>query len=299
MKYSYNKSFKIIGGFVLSALMLAACDDKETNVGDKGVEVTVSSEIVAMTGTQPSDGQWKANDAIGLFMVKAGKGIVVNMASNQKFVTPGDGGFGPAQGKVTFPISGEKVDFLSYAPYRDLVYDFIYPIALKDQLSVPAAPLMYADRVRDRDAGAPHVKFSFRHQLAKLVVKVSAGEGILNLDGLSVRIKGMNTEAEFDLLEGTLDVKPSVADIVPAQAGTAVFQALLLPTETNLTPDHVVDFTIPGNTYTWNMADEIEKIEKAKVYEFDIAVDRAGINVSGTITDWVDTDWEDVSAGNN
>ena len=113
MKYSYNKSFKIIGGFVLSALMLAACDDKETNVGDKGVEVTVSSEIVAMTGTQPSDGQWKANDAIGLFMVKAGKGIVVNMASNQKFVTPrgrrirsctGKGNLPDLRGEGRFPL---------------------------------------------------------------------------------------------------------------------------------------------------------------------------------------------------
>lgn len=299
MKYSYNKSFKIVGGIVLSALMLAACDDKETHVGDKGVEVKVSSEIVAMTGTQASDNQWKANDALGLFMVKAGKGIVVNMASNQKFVTSGDGEFGPAQGKVTFPISGEKVDFLAYAPYKDLVYDFIYPIALQDQSSAAVAPLMYADRVRDKEADVPQVKFSFRHQLARLVLKVSAGEGIPNLDGLTVRIKGMDTEAEFDLLEGVLDVQSSVADIVPTQTGTAVFQALLLPTGTDLTPEHVVDFTIPGNTYTWDMADDIAKIEKAKIYEFDIAVNRAGINVSGTIKDWVDTDWEDVSAGNN
>ena len=299
MKYSYNKSFKIIGGIVLSALMLVACDDKETNAGDTGVEVEVSSEIVAMTETQASDNQWKANDAIGLFMVKTGKGIVVNMASNQKFVTSGDGAFGPAQGRVTFPISGEKVDFLSYAPYRDLVYDFIYPIALADQASEAVAPLMYAERVRDKNACAPQVKFSFRHQLAKLVMKVSAGEGIPNLDGLSLRIKGMNTGAEFDLLEGVLDVKPSVAEIIPAQAGTAVYQALLLPTEADLTAAHVVDFTIPGNTYTWNMTDDIAKIEKAKIYEFDIAVNRAGISVSGTIRDWVDSEWEDASAGNN
>lgn len=299
MKCSYNKSFGIIGGILLSGLMLAACDDKETNVGDKGVEVQVSSEIVAMTGAQVSDDAWNANDAIGVFMVKAGKGIVVNTASNQKFVTPGDGTFGPAQGKVTFPISGEKVDFFSYAPYKDLVYDFIYPISLSDQGSDPALPLLYADRVRDKDANAPQVKFSFKHQLAKLVMRVSAGEGIPNLDGLSVKIKGMDTEAEFDLLEGTLGVRSSVADIVPSPAAGNTYCALLLPTETNLSQSHVVDFTIPGNTYTWNMTDDITRIEKAKVYEFDIAVDRAGISVSGTIRDWVDTDWEDVSAGNN
>lgn len=299
MKYSYNKSFGIVGGILLAGFMLAACDDKDTNIGDKGVEVQVSSEVVAMAGDQASDNGWNANDAIGVFMVKAGKGIVVNMASNQRFVTSGDGIFSPAQGRMTFPVSGEKVDLFSYAPYQDLVYDFIYPIALGDQSSALASPLLYADRVRDKNADAPQVKFAFRHQLARLVMKVSAGEGIPNLEGLSIRIKGMNTEAEFDLLDGALGVKASVGEIVPTPVGDNVYCALLLPTGTDLTQEHVVDFTIPGNTYTWNMADDISKIEKAKVYEFDIAVNRAGISVSGTIKDWVDTDWEDVSAGNN
>lgn len=298
MKYSYNKSFGFIGSLLLSGLMLTACDDKEANVGDKGVEVRVSSEIVAMSGAQVSDDAWNANDAIGVFMVKAEKGIVVNGASNQKFVTHGDGTFGPAQGKMTFPISGEKVDFFSYAPYKDLVYDFIYPISLSDQESAPALPLLYADRVRDKDANAPQVKFSFKHRLAKLVMKVSAGEGIPNLDGLCVKIKGMDTEAEFDLLEGTLGVRPSVVDIVPSPVAGNTYCALLLPMETDLSQSHFVDFTIPGNTYTWHMTEDITRIEKAKVYEFDIAVDRAGISVSGTIRDWVDTEWEDVSAGN-
>lgn len=295
----YNQSFKIIGGVLLSVLLLCACDEAENPVRDNSVEVKVSSEIVAMTGEGAADGQWNANDAIGLFMVKAGKGIVVNMVSNQRFVTPGDGSFDPAPGRVTFPISGEKVDFFAYAPYRDLVYDFIYPVALGDQSTAPAAPLMYADRVRGKDASAPQVKFSFRHQLAKIILKVSAGEGIPSLDGLTIRIKGLDTEAEFDLLEGTLGVKHSVADILPSRGEGDTYQALLLPMEMDLSAEHVVDFTVPGNTYTWNMSEDITRIEKAKIYEFDIAVNRSGISVSGTITDWMDTDWEDVSAGNN
>lgn len=298
MKYT-NKSFLLFAGILASALLLAACDDKKTDAADAGVEVRISSEIVAMTGTAASQSGWNANDAIGVFMVKAGKGIVVNRASNQRFLTSGDGTFGPAQGRLIFPISGERVDFLSYAPYRDLVYDFIYPIALGDQHETPAAPLLYAGRVVDRDASDPQVKFSFEHQLALLVMKVTAGEGIPGLDGLSVKIKGMNTDGEFDLLDGTLAVVPSVSEILPTRGTGDTYHALLLPTEAALTSAQVVDFTVPGNTHTWRMADDIATIEKAKIYEFDITVNRSGIDVSGTIRDWVDTDWEDVSAGNN
>lgn len=298
MKYIHNTR-SMMGGLLLCGVLLAACNQEETGIDERGVPVRISSEIVPMTGSEPSDDEWNPNDAIGVFMVKAGKGIVVNMASNQQFITPGDGSFTPVQGEILFPLSGEKVDLFSYAPYKDLVYDFIYPISLADQHSAPIAPLLYADRVQNRDAADPLVKFSFKHQLAKLVMKVSAGADLPDLNGLSIKIKGMNTEAEFDLLDGSLAVKSSVAEITPTQADDVTYYALLFPVESELTPSHQVDFTIPGNTYTWNMMQEISKIEKAKIYEFDIVVERTGIRISGTIKDWENTDWKDVSAGNN
>ena len=124
--------------------------------------------------TRATGDSWSEGDAIGIYMVEAGKGLAVEsiLAQNAKYVTESDGLFYPAavDYDVKFPLDGSYVDFIAYYPYGTISSNFEYMIDVADQADQSTIDLLYADNARGLNKGYPFVDLTFTHQLSKLLV---------------------------------------------------------------------------------------------------------------------------------
>jgi hypothetical protein len=147
--------------------------------------------------------------------------------------------------------------------------------------------LLYAKTAVAYSKTSGAVSLPFTHQLVKLNMSVLVGNGISDLNGLTVAIKGMNTAATFNLSDGSgLGAQSVPADITPHDAGSYAYEAILLPVS-SLGDSHKVEFTLGGNTYTWKMADDISGgLTGGYKYTYTISVNKTDINVHGTISPW-------------
>lgn len=299
-----NKNlFRILLLAAATAMTLASCDKNETEQPYDG-RVQFTSGITASHTRVAIDNKksvWEANDPVGIYMVDHGTTNISEGAANVKYLA-GNGGaattFAPAATPIYYPLSENgTVDFIAYHPYRDGVADYAYHVDVSDQSSQTALDLMLAKADKagtgyDKTDGEKNqaVDFTFTHQLAKLMLTVKKGDGVKG-DVSAVSIEGMNTKASFDLkgaagLTGAgtpLAITPRT--ITPGVA----YEAILLPTS-SITDGHTVTFVADGETYTWNMKDDIASLEAGKMYEYEITVTKYAVGATGAIKDWATTD---------
>lgn len=248
--------------FVTSVIFIfASCRNSAEDIGREdttAVKFTLSIDDYGQT--RASNATWDAQDAIGVYMIKAGQAPATStiLADNKKFTTLGHGVFSHASAgdAIYFPEDGSQVDFIAYYPYQPVLNNYTYPVDLKDQSSQEAIDLMYAGNVKNASISNPAASLSFTHRLAKLALKVHPGTGTESLDGLQVSISGMNTEAAFDLTTGGLTVDTGSAAAIPMKissgAGASAFaEAVILPV-TNL-QEGAITLTLPAATYTWKI----------------------------------------------
>ena len=74
---------------------------------------------------------------------------------------------------------------------------------------------MYADKAEGYTKNNPVVSFNFSHQLSKLVLTITPGDGLTaaDLENLSVTVGGQHTTATFNLSDGTLTAGAETTDI--------------------------------------------------------------------------------------
>jgi hypothetical protein len=283
--------------FALAAgvLLLTGCR-KEGEKDSPEVLVKFSSTIQAAQ-SRPSGTAWNAGDAIGVFMVKSGSVTVAEEALNKKY-TVGNAGetgfFVPASpvdnNAVHYPSDGSPVDFIAYAPYRQDVAALSCPVDVSGQSSPAAIDLLYATTAEGYSrATADPALLRFAHQLARLELNITAGEGVSasSLADLSVVIKGMNTAATFNLADGTLSNAGTVADVVlrTVSAGQ-IYDAVVLP-QTLAAGAVGIEFIAASGGYReyWEVPAGV--FAKNTEYRYDIVLGRSGISsVTCSIRDW-------------
>lgn len=284
MKTSMKTKFFAV--ITLSAFLLPACsNDPSEDTGNGEVRFT-SAIAVQPTETRAADAAWGTGDAIGIYMFDTGTTTILENVTNRKYVTAaGDGKFAGASGQTIYYPPAGSVDFMAYYPHNTGLSGFTYPVDLSNQASQPAIDLMYSNNAVNKNKTNTNVPLNFSHQLTKLVMNVVAGDGIDNLTGLTVTIKGMDTKTTFDLETGVLSTTyTDPADITPAVTGTR-YEAILLPV-TALGTAHTVEFALGGDTYIWEMYDDIASLDVNKKYDYTITIRRHALGATGNITDW-------------
>ena len=142
--------------------------------------IKVSGHISGVR-TRATGDSWSEGDAIGIYMVEAGKGLAVEsiLAQNAKYVTESDGLFYPAavDYDVKFPLDGSDVDFIAYYPYGTISSNFEYMIDVADQADQSTIDLLYADNARGLNKDSSFVDLTFTHQLSKLLVYLNTTDG--------------------------------------------------------------------------------------------------------------------------
>jgi formylglycine-generating enzyme required for sulfatase activity len=177
------------------------------------------------------------------------------------------------------------VDFIAYYPWKSGQTLGNYPVDVSTQTNPAAIDLLYSNNATGKNKSSGAVQLSFTHALAKLALTVQKGTGIASLSGLTATIKGMNTQANFDLSAGTFGAASAQADITPlctqtpGAATDGKYEALLLPLSmTGVT----VEFALNGATYTWTPAAStpaLNALQGGYRHDYTITVNKTGITV--------------------
>lgn len=251
-----SRSFSLL---LLSLLCVIfhSCEGDRIDSNKVGRSLQLKAEIEGLK-TRATNSSWEKDDAIGVYMVKAGQPLNSSaLRQNVKYVTSGSSTFKPVDEteEIILPFDGSDVDFISYYPYRADINNFSYPIDLSDQSVQANIDLLYSNDAKNFNSKNPNVQMQFTHQLSKIVLNIAHEESI-NLSELSVIISNAATRATFDLASGNLSSALEHGDIKACTHNDgSVAEAILLP-ETDL-----------SGMDLWFILDE----EETEVYKFPLA----------------------------
>lgn len=243
----------------LSTLALVSCTNNDDNsewYGSEGIVFTTAIQ------SRVSGNTWNANDEVGIYMMNAGSGIEAATAQNKKYIAQTNGTLTAAPGNgIYLPESG-NVDFIAYYPYTTSVSGNKLAVNVSDQSNPAAIDLIYSNGTKGVAATtATTIRLGFTHQLTKVTLNVTKDETIETLNGLGVNIKGISTEGEFNLADGTLTAtagtnNKDVAMYIDAQGTTATATAIILPTAASTDQTSLnLTFNLNGQSFTHTISD--------------------------------------------
>lgn len=243
----------------LSTLALMSCTNNDDNsewYGSEGIVFTTAIQ------SRVSGNTWNANDEVGIYMMNAGSGIEAATAQNKKYIAQTNGTLTAAPGNgIYLPESG-NVDFIAYYPYTTSVSGNKLAVNVSDQSNPAAIDLIYSNGTKGVAATtSTTIKLGFTHQLTKVTLNVTKDETIETLNGLGVNIKGISTEGEFNLADGTLTAtagtnNKDVAMYIDAQGTTATATAIILPTAASTDQTSLnLTFNLNGQSFTHTISD--------------------------------------------
>ena len=276
------------------ALLVQSCKnddyrDQGPGMGGNG-KAQFTSSIGGTPTTRVTGNTWDSKDAIGVFM-KQGTGLSNVLASNKKYTTEGNGNFsGDGSEVINYPDTG-SVDFIAYYPYTANLSGTTLPVSVATQTNLSAIDVLYSNNATGLNKASGTANLNFAHKLAKIEFTVKAGNGVADVNGLSVAYKNVNTTASLDLATGTLSGAATPKDVTAkttAKAPGQFVEAILLPGDYSA---KTVVFTLASGTYTWTLPANTT-FDVNKKYTFDITLqtsstgNQVAVTGAGTITDW-------------
>jgi hypothetical protein bacD2_07783 len=280
--------------FVAAASTLAAAcsevDELASSSSQKTLE-TIQSGTDNFTTRVNLDSQWEAGDAIGVYMLDAGKGDIRNSAMNIQYnaeviETSTTTNFVAANEGIG--IFDQPCDFKAYYPYSpneggkvDMGAG-LYNIDLSDQTDgISAHDLMWAEKngMETADLQNNGLSLTFRHKLVLLRVHVKG-----NVTAENVTVSGLNTVATFDLLSGTLSEGSTPKSVSLYRTDEKnVFMGIMLPTTELRNKMKLSITTTDGKKYQYTVPDNstVEEFVSGCKYEYTINVESDDSSLEG------------------
>jgi len=262
----------------LIAVMFTSCNNEIMTGEDRTERIPVKMNVgIKPVSTYAANDQWEASDEVGLYMKRAGQALTAfeaihSDADNVKMSIEG-------QNLITtpplmYPASG-NVDFVAYYPYTAQV-DENYTVAvdISDQEAALPVEILYSNNILNQSPTESPVTLNFNYSLAKMKLTV-AGNANANLDANDfanavVTIEGLSAKATFNLEDGTFtdyqEKQPVTIHRTSAGASSATFEALLLPTDEDIT----FVFDIGGAIYRHTMPVDYAA---STLYQYDFSLD--------------------------
>lgn len=277
------------------ALFSISCnnDDTPTDIipDQSPIALQVSGSIAGneTAALRLSGTSWNPGDAIGIFMLE-GEQI---LETNRKYTCASGANFSPATSDQTiwFPIddNAPKVDFIAYYPFHSSQNGLSFPIDLSSQSDQATLDLLTADKVTGKDKLNPSVTLPFKHRLVKMELTILPGTGLAAADlaGMTVALSEQYTAGSCDLgtgavvstgktgplsLKGTAEGNFAEATLLPAKAASGRILSF------TLTSGDIFRYSIPSDR-VFNAGEK---------HAYTITLNRTGVNVSATITDWTE-----------
>lgn len=289
----------------LSTLTLMSCTNNDDNsewYGSEGIVFTTAIQ------SRVSGNTWNANDEVGIYMMNSGSGIEAATAQNKKYIAQTNGTLTAASGNgIYLPESG-SVDFIAYYPYTTSVSGNKIAVNVSDQSKPAAIDLIYSNGTKGIEAtSATTVDLAFTHQLTKITLNVTKDATVETLSGLGVTMKGISTEGEFNLADGTLTAtagtnNKDVAMYIDAQGTTATATAIILPTAASTDQTSLnLTFNLNGQSFTHTISDA-SIFEKGTNVSFNanLSINNGKPVVTvgnATINNWTEKPGGDINVG--
>ena len=281
---------KTFSAVALATLLLTACqNDEETMQTDARVALQVTSGIQ----TRAYDDQWEKGDEIGIFGFTQGDAPAQAYTNERYVTTGGNGTFTPGGTPIYLPTDDSYLDFVAYYPHTtSLTADGIYAVDVTDQsiqkdIDLMAAGKQPANRINNA------VAFNFEHKLSKVIFNFAAGDGMAlsELAGMTVQLTKQQTLATFDVTQPDGEVvvgTDSPIDITLLTAADGTFsEGVVLPSDNFDGMTLHLELADGSSFFDWDLnKSSADKFEAGKKYVYDITVNRSGLGVTATITDW-------------
>ena len=275
----------------LLAGAMVSCSTEDTAPSTQNDKVAVQFTGGINVNTRAAGLAWADGDKIGIFMTGTKQSLSADAikegVDNVCYQSNGSIGFSPVSGGKTifFPIDGD-VDFYSYYPHTT-VSDYKVALDVTDQGKQEAIDFMYA-KTEGCNKATPQVFLKFYHKLSNLVLDVQPGNGLTqeDLKKMTVKVKGQNTKATFNLADGTIsgEGNPTDIEMKTTEAGK-LYEAILLPTEE---ASRVIEFDLNNGydaPFVWTMP---VKLEGGSRYHYTVVkLSRSAVDISGNIEPWI------------
>ena len=285
-----KKMTKLFALALLAGAMIScSTDDAASSTPNGKVAVQFTGGI--NVNTRAAGVAWAEGDKIGIFMTGTNQPLSADAiqegVDNVCYQSNGSIAFSPVSGGKTvfFPIDGD-VDFYSYYP-QTTVNDYKVALDVTDQTKQETIDFMYA-KTEGCNKATPQVDLKFFHKLSNLILDVQPGNGLTqeDLKKMTVTVKGQNTKATFNLVDGTISGEENPADIMmkTTEAGKQ-YEAILLPTDEET---RVIEFDLNNGydaPFVWTMP---VKLEGGSRYHYTVVkLSRSAVDISGNIEPWI------------
>ena len=244
---------------LITLIAFSACNKENDDLHkQQSLPVSFSSSIEAQTRVIGTN--WENGDKVGVFAIESGTTLqdetIVENYNNLSFSTSGNGNFTHDSQAIYYPEDGSAIDFISYYPYNSNLTSYSYPINIANQVD-----LLYSNNLKNADKNNTSSNLEFNRVLSKLIITVVPKDNG-SLNGLTVEINGVKTEATFSLVDGSLDIDDSsTGNLSLTPTGTEikkVINALLLPTTEESSID-VVFKVDEIDIYKWTVPHVLEE----------------------------------------
>ncbi|GHU66981.1 hypothetical protein FACS189413_00930 [Bacteroidia bacterium] len=237
----------------------AACDKTDGLTPEDGEPLTLSAQTGAPETRATSDGTWTGGETVKVNV----NGTVYD------FTAAPDGTLTCAS---QYWNDYASVDAFAWYPAN-------YTFPADQSAGIQAADFIFAPEVSGiTSANYTTKRLTFEHRTAKVTATLTAGTGITNVTGATVKFYGYTEVGAIDNTgaspTGAITGK-TPGWITPDGANTA----LLLPK--SYASENVLKVTLTGKDYFWKPASL--NLEAGKSYTFDITVENSALTV--TVTD--------------
>ena len=149
------------------------------------------------------------------------------------------------------------------------------------------------------------VAFNFEHKLSKIVFNFTTGVGMDEgeLAGMTVQLTNQQPKATFDVTKPDGEVvvgMDSPIDItLLTDADGMSSEGIVLPSANFDNMTLHLELADESSFFNWNLnkSQNADKFEAGKKYVYDITVNRSGLGVTATITDWTPGNGENGEQG--
>lgn len=226
---------RLLGGLATIGLLgfIVACSSDKVDDTPTAKAVSFGSTIDSR-----SVASWKAGQAIGVFMKKAGQSLVAQAilegGTNAKFTTSTGSGFFHSAGEKLYYPADITVDFVAYSPHTTSVTDFKLSIDVTNQSTPANLDLLYANNVTAWNGTKMEATLNFTPQMAILRLNFNATDNS-DLGDLQARVLDVPTTTTFDLASGsfaTATTTGAVSMLVEGSGTARTASAYLIPTGT-------------------------------------------------------------------
>lgn len=310
------KTLSLLLLIIITSFISGGCNDENT-IQPKPQPLVLQGQ--AYTFDSENGTIWNGAQEIGVFLIDFDKKTIIEEYANLKYFADNrtSSGYFVPEGEPVYLKEQQKVNAIAYYPYKDINTltnnsgsQYLYRLDLSNQKNLKPDAFLYADNAKELSSTNYKATLELRPVLSmvKLTFTQSAGISEDRLKKMTLKLKGMPSKADFDLLLGDfISTTKEDNEIVIDVKDDLTAKIILYPSA--LAENTTLEVTIPaeGNEKeiitSWSLNNVISEVEENTQYFILAKISAEGITGELTgksliyIQDW-NTD-EDINGNAN